>query len=229
MHRDHPGPDGYVTTIALAGLAAAGVAALVDWYAVARGDLRLERIAKPLVMAILIVAVLVSDPSASSRSLLLAVALAASMTGDLLLLPPERFTYGLIAFFVAHLAYLAVFLLLGPLHADRAAIGVLVAAVVLAVVGRGILAGATGAGMRRPVAAYLAVILLMAVAATATGSIPATIGAWAFVTSDAILGWDRFASAAPHSVREARGRRLAVIVTYHVAQLLLTAAVLAAA
>ncbi|MBI3745158.1 MAG: lysoplasmalogenase [Chloroflexi bacterium] len=218
-----------MTSVALAGLAAAGVAALVDWFAVARGDARLERVAKPLVMGILIVTVLLSDPDASRRSLLLAVALAASMTGDLLLLPPERFTFGLIAFFAAHLAYLGVFLLLGPLHADRAAIGALVAAGVLLGIGRGILAGATRAGMRRPVGAYLAVILLMAVAAGATGSLAATLGSWAFVTSDAILGWDRFAAAAPGSVRDARARRLAVIVTYHVAQLLLTTAVLAAA
>lgn len=218
-----------MTTLAVVGLAVAGAFAVVDWLAVARGDVRLERVAKPAVMAVLIVMVLLSDPNASSRSLLLAVALAASMVGDLLLLPPQRFTQGLIAFFVAHLAYLGVFVFLAPLLLERAAIAAAAGLAVLAVVGRGILTGATRAGMRRPVAAYLAAILLMAVVATATGSLVATVGAWAFVASDAILGWDRFVAAAPGSVREARSRRLAVIVTYHVGQLLLTAAVLATA
>ena len=218
-----------MTSLEIVGVGLAATFAVIDWIAVASGDVRLERLAKPAVMAALIVTVLLSDPDASTRSLLLAVALGASLAGDLLLLPPERFTYGLIAFFAAHVAYLAVFVLVGHLRADLAAAGAVVALVVLLGIGRAILAGATAVGMRRPVAGYLAAILLMAIAATATGSLPATIGAWAFVTSDAILGWDRFAAAAPGSASAARSRRLAVIVTYHGAQLLLTAAVLAAA
>lgn len=218
-----------MTNVAVVGLVAAGSFAVIDWFAVARDDRRLERVAKPAVMVVLIATVLLSGPGASPRILLLAAALAGSLAGDLLLLPPERFTYGLIAFFMAHLAYLGVFLILGPTHLDGVAIGVIVAFVVLAVIGRGILAGAARARMRRPVAAYLAAILLMAVAATGTGSVAAATGAWAFVASDAILGWDRFAAAAPGSAPAARARRLAVIVTYHGAQLLLTAAVLAAA
>ena len=217
-----------MTSLELVGLGMAAAFAVIDWVAVARDDSRLERVAKPAVMAALIVTVLLSDPNASSRSLLLAVALAASMVGDLLLLPPERFTQGLIAFFVAHLAYLGVFLFLAPLRLDRGVIAIVVGLGVLAVVGRGILAGATTAGLGRPVAAYLAAILVMAVVATATGSLLGTVGAWAFVASDAILGWDRFVAAAPGSIRARRSRRLAVIVPYHVGQLLLTAAVLAA-
>ena len=224
----HQGPVRLVSNLAIAGLVTAGVFAVIDWYAVTRADARLERIAKPAVMGTLIVTVLLSDPGASTRSLLLALALGASLTGDLLLLPPERFTYGLVAFFFAHVAYLALFLL-GPLHAEPAALGAIGAAIVFLVVGRGIFSGASRAGLRGPVAGYLAAIFLMAIAATARGSVPAALGAWLFVASDAMLGWDRFVARPPALPRAALLRRLGVIVTYHGAQLLLAAAILGAA
>ena len=217
-----------MTPVALAGVALAGIFAVIDWTAVARSDDRLERIAKPAVIAPLIVAVLLSDPEASTRSFLLALALGASVTGDLLLLPPGRFLHGLGAFFVAHLAYLAVFLF-GPLRSEPAAIAVVAAVAVGLVAGRPILAGATRAGLRRPVAGYLAAILLMAIAATASGSPVAAAGAWLFVASDAILGWDRFAAQPAATPRAGVVRRLAVIVPYHAAQLMLTAALLSVA
>ncbi len=212
-------------TIGGVGLGAAALLAVGDWVAVARGDQRLERRLKPAVLAPLIGAVLLSHPDASTRSILLAIALAASLAGDALLMPPERFTYGLVAFFVAHVAFLAIFLL-GPLNAPPAALGALAAAVVMLIIGRGILAGATRAGLRRPVAAYLAAIFLMAIAATASGLPVAAAGAWLFVASDAILGWDRFTAQPAATPRAAAVRRLAVMVPYHAAQLLLTAALL---
>jgi len=216
-----------IGTAGLAGLAIAGVLAVVDWFAVYRGDARLERRAKPAVLAVLIAAVLISDPDASLRSLLLATALAASLTGDWLLLPPVRFTLGLLAFLLAHLAFLGAFLL-GPLHAELGVIGAIGSVAVLVLAGRAILAGATRAGVRRPVGGYLAAICLMAIGATASGSPAAIAGAWLFVTSDAILGWDRFVATAPQTPRASVARRVAVMVPYHAAQLLLTAALLAA-
>ena len=66
----------------------------------------------------------------------------------------------------------------------------------------------------------------MAIAATASGSVIAAAGAWLFVASDTLLGWDRFAAApAASSGTEAR-RRIAVIVPYHAAQVVLTVAIL---
>jgi uncharacterized membrane protein YhhN len=212
-------------TIGEAGLGASAILAVIDWIAVTRGDERLERRVKPAVLVPLIAAVLLSHPDASTRSLLLAIALAASLAGDALLLPPERFTYGLVAFFVAHVAFLAVFLL-GPVQAPLAVMGALAAGAVLLGIGRGILAGATRAGLRRPVGAYLAAIFFMAIAATASGSPVAAAGAWLFVASDAILGWDRFAAQPAATPRAVVVRRLAVIIPYHAAQLLLTAALL---
>jgi len=215
-----------------------GIAALtagVDWLAVAWGLGRLERRAKPAVIVLLVLAVLLADPAASPRSLLLAVALGASITGDLLLLPPPRFVLGLAAFLIAHLAYVAVFLLMGvqgaftATSAELAGAALVGVAAILWTAGRPILAGAARSGMGRPVAAYLGAICVMAIAATATGSGLAAAGAWLFVASDALLGWDRFVAAPPAppaSPAASCRRRLRVMVTYHAAQVLLVLAVL---
>jgi uncharacterized membrane protein YhhN len=206
-------------------LVAACLAAVIDWLAVASDDLRIERIAKPAVIVALIAAVLLAGPGVFPVRALLAMALAASLAGDLLLLPPGRFTAGLVAFLVAHLAYLALFLL-GPLDGGAALVGLGMSAVVLLVAGRPILAGARSAGMGGPVAAYFGAICLMAIAATAGASPGATVGAWLFILSDALLGWDRFAAPPAGSPGGAARRRIAVMVTYHAAQILLTVAVL---
>ena len=206
-------------------LMAACLAAVIDWLAVARDDLRTERIAKPAVIVALIAAVLLAGPGSTPVRVLLIIALAASLAGDLLLLPPGRFTAGLVAFLLAHLAYLALFLQ-GPLDAGTALVGLGMSAVVLLVAGRPILAGAGRAGMGGPVAAYFGAICLMAIAATAGVSPGATVGAWLFILSDALLGWDRFAAPPAGSAAAAARRRAAVMVTYHAAQILLTVAVL---
>ena len=214
-----------MTNLELVLLAVAAVTASVDWYAVARGDVGRERIAKPAVMAVLLTAAMLGDPEARPVSLLLGAALGASLVGDLLLLPPVRFRAGLTAFLLAHVAYLAAFLL-GPLHASPAAIGGVVGVAVLLLAGRPILRGATAAGMRRPVAAYFGAIVLMAVAATATGSLLAAAGAWLFVTSDAVLGWRQFVDSPEAREAAPAWPRLGVMVPYHLGQILLTAAIL---
>jgi uncharacterized membrane protein YhhN len=212
----------------LAGLALIGavVAALVDWVAVWSGGPRallLERVAKPLVPLLLAVAV-VAWPEASLAAPAVRpwvlVALAASLAGDMLLLPPGRLTGGLLAFLVAHLAYLGALVQL-PGSVTWLVVGLVAAVVVAATVGRSLVVAARGAGMAAPVAAYLVVICAMAVAATRTGSPAAIAGAWLFVTSDTLLGWGAFRGG------ESRRQRVAVIVTYHLAQLLLVVSFLA--
>jgi alkylglycerol monooxygenase len=212
----------------LAVLAMVAALAVADWVAVATSASGLERIAKPAVVVGLLVTLIIAGVDGTPARWLLLMALGASLAGDWFLLPPERFRAGLAAFLCAHLAYLALFLA-GPLQPDRAAAAVVAAVVLGATAGRPILRGASRSGLRGPVAAYLGVILLMAVAATGSGSIAATFGAWLFIGSDTTLGWDRFVAAPPASPRDATTRRLAVIVPYHAAQLLLTAAVLAGA
>jgi len=106
-----------VTPPVIAALIAAGFVAAADWIAVAKADRLFEGIAKPAVIFCLFVAVLLAGPDASPVRWLLIVALAASLAGDWLLLPPGQFVAGLAAFLVAHLAYLALFLL-GDLEAE---------------------------------------------------------------------------------------------------------------
>lgn len=215
-----------MTAPVVAAVIAAVFIAVADWIAVAREDRTFEGIAKPGVIFCLFVAVLLAGPGTSPVRWLLIVALAASLAGDWLLLPPGQFVAGLVAFLVAHLAYLALFLL-GDLSTAPAALGLIGAVGLLAVVGRPIFAGARRAGLGGPVLAYLGAILAMAVAATASGSLVAAAGAWLFVTSDSVLGWDRFAAPPAASQGAAARRRVAVIVPYHVAQVLLVVAVVA--
>jgi len=212
--------------LAVAAFLAAIAAALVDWIAVFKGGtrwIRVERVAKPLVPALLAIGVL-AWPEASMAvpgvRPWIVIALVASLVGDVLLLPPGRLTGGLVAFLVAHLAYLAAFVQL-PGSVPWLVAGLVVAVVVAATAGRALVLAARGAGLAAPVAAYLVVICAMAVAATRTGMPAAVAGAWLFVTSDTLLGWGTFRGA------DSRNRRVAVIVTYHLAQLLLVLALLA--
>lgn len=212
----------------VAGFGAIGLA-LVDWIAVVRGDARVERWAKPGVVALILVAALAAPGDLDTRRVLLVLALAASLVGDWFLLPGGRFEPGVAAFAVAQVAYLAIFAL-QPLEVPWALGGLVVAALVAVVVGRRVLSAAAAAGMGPPVAGYLVVISAMAVAATASGSVLAAAGAWLFVTSDSLLGWNRFV-AGDTGLREAGPsdaglRRLAVIVTYHLAQAALVIAIL---
>ncbi len=214
-----------MTTLEMILLAVAGLVAVFDWYAVARDDLRRERIAKPAVIVVLLLAVFLGDPEAQWTSIFLAAALGASFFGDLLLLPPVRFSAGLTAFFVAHLAYLGA-LALGHLETGLATIGALAGAAVLTVVGRPILRAAAKAGMRRPVASYFGAIILMAVAATASGSPIAAAGGWLFVASDAVLGRRQFVEDPAAVAAAPAWHRLGVMIPYHLGQILLTAAIL---
>jgi len=216
-----------LTQAATAALVAAGLAALADWTAILRCAATVERLTKPAVILLLVLAVVAEGPGDSPRRWLLIGALSASLAGDWLLLPPTRFTAGLAAFLLAHLAYLAVFLS-GPLDPAWALGGGVVAAATLLGLGRPILAGATRAGMQAPVGAYLVAICAMAVAATASGSLLAAAGGWLFVASDAMLGWGRFVAPAPGSEVDAARTRVVVMSTYHLAQAALVIAILRA-
>ncbi len=214
-------------------LAVAAIAAVTNWVAVWTGGatgLAVERVAKPLVLVALIGAALVAPvPTALAASVRpwLVAGLVASLAGDILLLPPGRFVPGLVAFLAAHVAYLAAFLLVGG-EVAWLIVGLLAGAVVLTTVGRVLLRAARAAGLGAPVAAYLAVITLMAVAATRTGEPAAVAGAWLFVASDALLGWGRFREPPPGRPRsDGRVLRTGVMVTYHVAQGLILVALIA--
>jgi len=218
-----------VTTVAWVWLVATAVCAAADWLVVAIERRRLEYVAKPAVMLALIgLAVSLTPGSAASdvaRPWFIA-ALGLSLFGDvLLMLPSEHFVGGLVAFLLAHVAFivgLVAIIATGGLVVGGVALGLLVVGTMVALVGRPIVRAVRVGrpSLVVPVAAYLAVISTMVVAACATGRPFAMAGAILFYASDAILAWDRF-------VGHQRWGRVATHVTYHTGQALLVLSLLA--
>jgi uncharacterized membrane protein YhhN len=192
--------------------------AALDWVAVASGRRHLEYLAKPATLVLLIAVALSIDAASASVRAAVVVALVLSLVGDvLLMLPGEHwFVFGLGAFLVAHLAYVVAFWLDG-VAPGALAVGVMVVAVAVATVGRRIL-GAVRRGPERelvgPVAGYIAVISVMVASAIGTRLALVVAGAVLFYVSDALIAWTRF-------IRDHRRGRLAVMITYHLAQVLL--------
>ena len=140
-------------------------------------------------------------------------ALVCSLVGDvLLMLPTDRFVAGLAAFLVGHL------LLRGRVLGARTRLASALssppswwccawcrwpARILRALRHRRQLAV--------PVALYMGVISVMVATALATGNVLAGVGAVLFVTSDAMIAWNRF-------VRPFRAAELGIMVTYHLGQ-----------
>lgn len=206
------------TSAALLSALLAGVV-LVDWVAVARRDRRLERVAKPAVMVVLIALAWVLHGAGQGPRpalWLVVAALVLSLVGDVALLGDgeARFRLGLGAFLLAHVAW--AWAILDTPAAEGVPWLLIAVAVFLGVAvarwGRAIVAGA---GPDRPaVAAYLVVIGAMALCAGWRGDPVVVAGAVSFVVSDTLLGHDRFVVARPAA-------QLQVMVTYHLAQVLL--------
>jgi uncharacterized membrane protein YhhN len=189
--------------------------AVVDWIAVSLERRPLEYLAKPLTMVALIGVALTIDPHDGTVRALFVAALVLSLAGDVfLMLPKDLFVPGLASFLLAHVAYVAG-LLVDGVSASRLAIGAVVVAFVLLLIGRRIL-GAVRAGpdpgLAGPVTAYMGVISLMVAAAVGTGRIVAVGGAVLFYASDALIAWNRFVAPISHG-------RVAIMVTYHLGQM----------
>jgi uncharacterized membrane protein YhhN len=163
-----------MTATGWAWLAAAGVLALVDWLAVAQGARQTERIAKPLVLAALLMAAVVSHPLKPVVHGWLIAALALGLVGDLALVTEHRpelatvggqhatrsprltgestgrstgwlFLAGLLAFLLGHLSYARAMQLYG-LDRLSLAFGLLLVLIALLSFGYRILAGAHALG-----------------------------------------------------------------------------------
>ena len=200
--------------------------AILDWVAVAKGWRRVETIAKPAVI-ITLLAWMWSASGLEGYLVWFALGLVFSLAGDvLLMLSDERFTAGLVAFLLAHLAYLAGFNpTWPPVNLASLALAALVA-LVCGQIYRRISAGlrATGqAGLRGPVLAYVLAISLMLLSALLTlvrpewAPLPAWLvsgGALLFTFSDSVLAWDKFVAPIHHA-------RVVVMVTYHLGQALI--------
>jgi uncharacterized membrane protein YhhN len=206
-----------VTTTTAILLVVAGVYAAGNWWAVSIENQRLEWVCKPATLAALVGAALACSPDDPQVKAAFVVGLVLSLAGDVfLMLPSDRFLYGLISFFLAHVAYVVGFALAGP-EPLLLAVGVVAVLLGGVLVGRPLVARVKAgdqADMAVPVMAYMGVISLMVVFAFGAGNPFGIAGALSFYASDATLGWDRFATRLPHG-------HLAVMVTYHLAQFLL--------
>jgi len=190
-------------------LAAFGVFALLDWLAVSRRIRALEYVAKPATLLALL-----AYAAFGHASPWLVAALAFSLLGDIfLMLPADLFLAGLAAFLIAHLAYIGAFA--GALVPRLPWLAVVL--VVLAPVAVRILRAVPEQALRVPVALYSLAIALMVASAIASASTVAIVGAVLFLVSDMLIAWNRFVHPRPWAP-------LAIIVTYHLGQLGLAAA-----
>ena len=187
--------------------------AVADWFAVVTGNKRADYFFKPAALTALIALASVQDAPEA-----VVAALVFSLVGDVFLMLPRKslFIFGLASFFFAHIAY---FIAFRPVADEWWIPAVVLLPIAVFLVSR----MKRGAGPLFPaVVAYMAAILGMVVAALsqmwesdATESWPfAAAGALLFMTSDALIGWNRF-------VKPLAWAPVAIIVTYHVAQMLL--------
>lgn len=197
--------------------------AVGNWIAALRANKGLEYVCKPLTtLALLGVAVLL-EPFDDTVQLWFVAALGLSLVGDvLLMLSRDLFLEGLLAFLLAHAAYIAGMSASGELEPERLGVGTVVALVVLGAVGLRIAAGAFSRQrvMTLPVVLYMLVIAAMLVTAVGMGRPAAIIGAGLFVTSDALIGWSRFVRPEWAEVEPGQSNRppLFIMVTYHMGQ-----------
>jgi uncharacterized membrane protein YhhN len=178
---------------------------------------------KPLTTILIMVAALLpgtlqSDPYARA----IVAGLAFSLVGDVLLVLPDRFLYGLGAFLLAHIAYILAF------RSGAQAQGLAGVVLVLGAVAAGMLWylwPGLSPHLKAPVTVYVMVIALMATLAVgrllahpSTSSLLAAVGALLFMCSDAGLAVNRFR-------RPFRLAELAVLATYFAAQWLIARSV----
>ncbi len=207
---------------------AAVAAALLSIRAHYRGEAgrRQVYLFKPLATLLILAVVLVLPPAAERYRWAVVAGLLFSTAGDIfLMLPRDRFVFGLTSFLVAHLCYLAAFTTGVPLGAAWAGWlpFFLAGGGVVFLVWSGL-----KPALRAPVVAYVVVIAAMAGQAgsrwSLVGGMPALLGlagASLFVVSDAVLAIDRFR-------RPFHAARALTLATYYPAQLLIALSVSAA-
>jgi len=203
-----------VTAAAALWLALALVAAFGDWIAVDRGAKAAEYLCKPLTIVLLVAAALALDPDSGAVRGCFVVALVLCLAGDVfLMLPSDAFVPGLAAFLLGHIAYI-VGMLVDGVAISRLGTGLLLVAVAIVLIGLPIVRAVRRGQepeLTGPVVAYMLVISAMVASAIGAGHVAGIAGAGLFYASDSLIAWNRF-------VRETRRGRLAIIVTYHLAQ-----------
>ncbi len=194
---------------------------------------RLEYIAKPGVMISLFLWLL-TTVGLGGASLWFGLGIVLSLAGDvLLMISLDRFfTFGLVAFLLAHIAYiigfnipLPEFSLWGIVFAVMVSLGG--ARIIRRILGAIAAKGQTR--MRMPIIVYSTVISIMLLSAMiklmdltwdANAALWVSGGAFIFYISDIILAWNKFVSPIQHG-------RIYNIAAYHLAQIMLIAGVIA--
>jgi uncharacterized membrane protein YhhN len=204
---------------------AVAVAAVVNWWGVATGTRSAVLVAKPLTLIALIAVAALAGAGDAAPGRWLLVGLVLCLAGDVFLLGTGETSFlgGLTAFLLGHLAYIAAFVTLGLDEPAWGLIGLMALIAVLLATRRVIPAAHRegGAVLAGAVTAYMLVIGAMVITAWMTGEWVIGVGAMTFMVSDAILAVARF-------VERARSADLAVMVTYHLGQVLIVVGVLTA-
>ena len=200
--------------------------AILDWIATFKAWSKVEMFAKPAAM-IFLFAWLYAGTRLHGAVLWFGIGIVFSLLGDTLLLSPDRFFLpGLIAFLLAHVAYIIGF----SIHAAPANIwDILFAFMILLSAVRilqRLIPALRSKGMNSlilPVVIYALTISIMLFFAVRTLADPAwqtnatalvSVGAFLFYISDLILAWNRF-------VAPIQNGRLLNIVAYHLGQIAL--------
>jgi len=174
---------------------------------------------KPLAtMLLILLALQIETPIAAFYKYAIVAGLVFSLAGDVfLMLPADRFVAGLVSFLLAHCCYIVAFSSRTGFQFSLVWLlpFLIIGAMVLAVLSPGL------GKMKLPVAAYTAVILVMAwqalmqwIESSATGALLAFLGASLFVISDSTLAINRFR-------KQHAGGRALTLSTYYAAQWLI--------
>lgn len=203
--------------------------AAINWISVIKEWFILDYITKPGTMVALLIWMYLFVPSGLGLGAWgwFALGIFLSMWGDIfLMLPQERFTAGLVSFFLAHLAYIIGLNLTLP-SVSFVGLGLMI--IIFVVWFR--MYKRISHGLRRigkayllkPLLFYMVIVGVMLLSALLTLTRPdsewqpfaalwVSGGALLFVISDALLAWDRFVYRIPHG-------RLKVRVIYHLGQI----------
>lgn len=202
---------------------AVAVSAVIHIRAEYRGARRTVYIFKPLTTSLIILtALLLPDAVPGPYKWLIIAGLIFSLGGDVfLMLPQDRFVFGLISFLIAHLFYIAAFTRQTGFQLTP---WVLAAYLVYGAAMLYLLWPYLGS-MKGPVAVYMGVILVMGWQATerwlslgGPGALLAVVGAILFVISDSTLALDKFRG-------QFASARAIVLSTYFAAQWLIALSV----
>lgn len=212
-------------------LAAFGLAALKS-LALWKNWLRLEYIVKPAVMIVLFIWLLTSV-GLNGALLWFGFGILFSLVGDVLLMISldRMFQAGLVAFLLAHMAYvigfnipLPVFSVWGLIFAVMVSLGG--AQIIRRILG--VLSSKGQVSMRTPIIVYSLVISVMLLSAMmklsdltwdANAAALVSVGAFLFYISDIILAWNKFVAPIQHG-------RIYNIAAYHLGQIALIAGVI---